>query len=143
MKRPNPGKWSDVFLPQPKRVNWTWKRWLLLALATCVFVDQFFVRGYDDRSAEGILVLILAFRAVPKSELPVLVLVAGAAAAVLTSATFHQLLGATSILWTLVIGLLVLTVMFWHRGKRERVDAVPDAAAADSHSVLHLGDKNS
>lgn len=131
--------WAGVFLPKPRYPRMTWKRWLLLTFAMSIFVDQFFVRGYYNKSDEGILVLILAFRAVSRSELPIFVLIAGAVAAALTSATSHGLLRASSIIWALAIGLLLLVVMFWHRRKPDQIESPPESA--DARSVLHFDDK--
>jgi cellulose synthase/poly-beta-1,6-N-acetylglucosamine synthase-like glycosyltransferase len=141
MKFRDPTTWGQTFLPKPKYPRMTWKRWLLLVFAIFIFVDQFFVHGYYNKSDEGILVLVLAFRAVSSSEFPIFVLLAGVVAALLTSATSHGLLRATSMLWIIVIGVLLLVVLFWHRRKSDQIAAIPTSAGPDPESALHLGDK--
>jgi len=141
MKLKHPAAWGKIFLPKPKYPRMTWKRWLLLAFATALFFDQFFVHGVYGKSDDGIVFLILSFRAVSKSELPVLVLITGAAAAALTSAVGHHFLGAGSLFWAVAIGVLLLVTMFWHRYTRDDTEGPPSSAAADPQSVLHFGDK--
>lgn len=141
MKFKDPASWGKTFIPKPKYPRMTWKRWLLLAFAIALFVDQFFVHGAYDKSDDGIVFLILAFRAVSRSELPIFVLITGTAAAVLTSAVGHHFLRDTGLLWTVAIGVLLLVTMFWHRCTRDYVGGPPSSAAADPQSVLHFGDK--
>jgi multisubunit Na+/H+ antiporter MnhE subunit len=85
-------------------------------------VDSFFVpisRDVDPgRASEGILFLILGFRAVSRSELPLSVLVAGGCLSALVAALNHRLIVSPSLVWTPVAIVLLVFVMFWGLRKR-------------------------
>jgi hypothetical protein len=125
MKLKSPERWGEFFLPKWKGVNWTWKRWILLAFAASAFTDSFFAGGYADKRGEGMLFLILGFRAVARAEPPLSVLGAGSCLVALSAATSHGFAGETSLAWTLVeLGLLLFILLTWRRGRK---DAPPDS----------------
>ena len=114
--------WGERFLPKWKGVQWTWKRCLLLALSVFPFADQFFVplSRWDDRRGEGMLFLILAFRAVARAEPTPSTLIASVGLIILGSATSHDLISEVSLVWTPVeLGLLLFILLWWHRGNRD------------------------
>jgi hypothetical protein len=122
MKLKNPESWGETFLPKMIAVPWTWKRWLLFAFAMSMFVDSFLVpfsRDVDPgRSGDGMLFLILGFRAASRSELPLSVVISGGCLAALTLALNHGFLKSPISYWTLgAIVILLLVVMFWGRRK--------------------------
>ena len=114
-------------LPSWQVVQWTWKRIALFVVAFLSFVDSFFVpvsRNVDPgRSSEGILFLILGFRAASRSEPPLSVLVAGCCLAALVAALNHRLLASPSWLWTPIGFLLLAFVMFWGRRRTDKSDS--------------------
>src|SRR5258708_26197370 len=63
---PEMGPWT--------KTDWSWPRTTLLVIALLAFVDSFFVpisRDVDlGRSAEGLLFLIICFRAVSRRKIP-------------------------------------------------------------------------
>jgi hypothetical protein len=97
---------------------------VLLVVALSSFVDSFFVpisRNVDPgRSSEGILFLILGFRAASRSEPPLSVLVAGVCLAALVAALNHGLLASPSWLWTPIGIFLVAFVLLWGRRWRDK-----------------------
>ena len=117
--------WEKFLLPKSAKIQWTWQRIFLLAVAALVFVDSLIVPYSPSldpgRSGAGILFLIVGFRAVSRSELPTSVIVVGAALAALVSCMNHGLLRSPSPVWTPLMILLVVLVAFWGRGKREPV----------------------
>jgi hypothetical protein len=121
MKLKDPETWGEFFLPKWKGVKWTWKRWLLLAFAISMFVDSFIVpfsRDIDPgRSGDGMLFLILGFRAASSSELPLSVVVAGGCLILLTLALNHGQLRSPSLIWTPIAVALLVFVVFWGRRK--------------------------
>jgi hypothetical protein len=103
---------------------WTWRKILFLIIAVLSLVDSLFIpmsRDVDPgRSSEGILFLILGFRAVSGTELPASVLVAGGCLAALVAALNHRLLTSPSWLWTPIGFLLLAFVMFWGRRRADK-----------------------
>ena len=89
-----------------------------------MFVDSFLVplsRDVDPgRAGDGMLFLILGFRAASRSELPLSVVVAGGCLTALAIALNHGLLETPRFLWTTVGICLIAFVMFWGRRRRER-----------------------
>ena len=125
MKLKSPEHWGDFFLPRWRGVHWTSKRWLLLAIAVSVFADSFIAGGYADKRGEGMLFLILGFRAVARAEPPLSVLVAGGCLVTISAATSHGFVGEVSLVWTLVeFGLLLFVFLTWRWGSK---DAPPDS----------------
>lgn len=118
--------WEKFFLPRWEKTEWTWRRILLLSVAVILFIDSFFVpfsRDLDPgRSGEGILFLIVGFRAASKSELPVSVVVIGTCLAGLVISMNHGLLKSPSLVWTSVGILLTVLVLFWGRRNHKKVD---------------------
>ena len=116
--------WGEKFLPKWKGVEWTRQRWLLLAFALSLFVDSFLVpfsRDLDPgRAGDGMLFLILGFRAASRSELPLSVVVAGGCLAALALALNHGLPETPRLLWAIVGIFLIAFVMFWGRGKADK-----------------------
>jgi hypothetical protein len=114
---------KDFLLPKREKIQWTWQRVFLLAIAILVFVDSLIVPyspGLDPgRSGAGLLFLILAFRAESRSKLPTAVVVMGTLLAALISCMNHGLVRSPSLVWTPLGILLLLLVVFWGRGKRE------------------------
>ena len=113
--------WGRTLLPRLEKKQWTWKMIFLLCVAVFLFVDSFFVptsRNLDPgRSGEGILFLIIGFRAVSGRKLPISVVIVGTCLAALTSSLNHGLLKSPSWVWTSLGLLLVVFVMFWNRGE--------------------------
>jgi hypothetical protein len=97
----------------------TWRRMSLLCIAIFTFVGSLFIPVFRDvdpgRASEGILFLVLGFRAASKSELPTSVVVAGGCLAALVSALNHKLLVSPSWIWTPLAFILLAFVMFWGR----------------------------
>lgn len=95
----------------------------LLGIAILAFVDSLIIpysASLDPgRSGEGMLFLILGFRAVSRSEPPTSVIVAGAALAALVSCMNHGVVRSPSPFWTPLVILLLVLVLLWGRGKRE------------------------
>jgi hypothetical protein len=117
----------SFFLPKFRHVRWTWRRWALLCVAVVPFADQFFLptSRWDDSSSQGILFLILAFRAVAEAEPPPFVVVAGACMASLMTAISHGIVHEVSPIWTpLGLALIVFLLLTWRRGRK---DAPPDS----------------
>jgi hypothetical protein len=114
-------KWESILLPRFEKTQWTGKKIFLLCVAVFLLVDSFFIpasRNLDPgRSGEGILFLIIGFRAVSGRKLPISVAILGTCLAALTSALNHGLLKSPSFAWTFLGILLVLFVMFWNRGE--------------------------
>jgi hypothetical protein len=127
MKSNDSESWGETFLPKWKGMQWTWKRWLLLAFAMSVFVDSFIVpfsRDIDPgRSGDGILFLILGFRAVSGSELPLSVVVAGGCLVALTLDLNHGQLKPPSLIGVPIAHVLAVLVMFWGRRKAGEVSS--------------------
>jgi hypothetical protein len=112
-------------LPSWREVRWTWKRIVLLIIAILSLIDSLFVpmsRNVDPgRSAEGILFLILTFRAASRAaEPPTTVLVCGGCLAALVAALNHRLLISPSWLWTPLALILLAVVMFWGRRRTDK-----------------------
>ena len=88
------------FLSQWHGITWTWRRFLLLGLAFFSLVDSRFIPFSPNvdpgRSSEGILFLILGFRAASRREPPAFVLVCGACLATLVAALNHRLLPSST-----------------------------------------------
>ena len=139
--------WERILLPRLEKTQWTWNRIFLLCVAVFLFVDQLFIpasRNVDPgRSGEGILFLIVGFRAVSGRKLPISVVIAGTCLAALTSSANHGLLKSPSLAWTSLGILLMVFVMFWNRGDQltsghaSRDDSsIP--SSPDSKSTLKL-----
>src|ERR1700688_1769884 len=107
----NAGAWQEIALPRWAQRRWTWRNIFLLAVSVFLFVDSFLVpisRDVDPgRSGEGIIFLIVAFRAVSSSELPISVLVMGTCLAALASSMNHRMLKSPSLIWT-SIGIVLM-----------------------------------
>ena len=135
MRLLNPGTWGQAFLPKWRRVPWTWKRNLMLAFAASVLVDSFFVpfsRGVDPGGAgDGVLFLILAFRAASRRGVSLPVVFIGGSLTALTLALNHRLLRSPSPIWTPLAILLLLVVIFWRprRGVPHKGVEPPDPPA--------------
>jgi hypothetical protein len=148
MKLKDPTTWGGAFLPKPNRVEWTLRRWLLLAFAIAMLVDSFIVPFYGPvdpgGSGAGMLFLILGFRASSKRKLPASVVVAGGCAAALTWALNHRFLKSPSAVWTSLDFALVLFVVFWGRGRRDDSDdpSHQEPARADAQSILDANMKH-
>lgn len=114
-------QWKKFFLPKWEPIKWTWTKKSLLVIAVFSLVDSLFVpisRDVDPgRASEGILFLILGFRAVSRSELPISVLIAGGCLAALVAALNHRLITSPSLVWTPVALILLAFVMLWGRRK--------------------------
>lgn len=116
-------RFGEFFLPKWKRwtkSEWTWQRTSLLTVALLAFADSWSIPPYRNidpgASAEGILFLIVGFRAVSKSEAPsTLVVIASALLLGLTSGMNHELLKSPSPIWTPIAIALLCFVMFWRR----------------------------
>lgn len=114
-------------LPSFRRIRWTWRRWLLLGLAIVPFVDQFLIpiSLWDDRRGEGMLFLILTFRAMASAEPPLAVAAACACLVALSAAMGHGVVREVSPVWTpIAFGLLIFIVLTWRKGRK---GAPPDA----------------
>jgi len=118
--------WERILLPRLQKTLWTSERIFLFCVAVFLFVDSFFVpasRNLDPgRSGQGILFLIIGFRAVSGSKLPISVVIAGTCLAALTSGLNHGLLKSPSLVWTPVALLLLVFVMLWGRRKADGPD---------------------
>jgi hypothetical protein len=92
-------------------------RVFLLCVAAYLFIAQFFIPSVRDvdpgRGSEGILLLIIVFRAPSTYELPTVVLVAGSCLAALVSAMNHGVLKSPSAIWTPTAFVLLGILMFW------------------------------
>jgi hypothetical protein len=115
--------WGERFLPKWKGVEWTSRRWIVLASGLSLFVDSFVVplsRDVDPgRAGDGMLFLILGFRAASKSELPLPVVVASVCLTALALALNHGLPETPRFLWATVGIFLIAFVMFWGRRRKE------------------------
>jgi len=124
MRFKDPEGWAERLLPKWRSVEWTGRRWLLLAFALSLFVDSFLVplsRDVDPgRAGDGMLFLILGFRAASRSELPLSVVFAGGCLTALALALNHGLLKTPGFVWTVVALFLLAFVMFWGRWKKKR-----------------------
>ena len=111
--------WGEFLLPSWKPKQWTWRMIFLLSVASFSFIDSLFIpisRNVDPgRSGEGVVFLILGFRAVSRSGLPISVVAAGTCLAALTAGLNHGLIKSPSLLWTPIALLLAVVVMFWGR----------------------------
>jgi hypothetical protein len=122
-----PETWQRFLLPKWEKRQWTWKKIFLLSVAVACEIDSFFFvpfsRDLDPgRSGEGILFLIIGFRALSRSELPTSVVVMGTCLAALTSGMNHGLLKAHNFFWMETVFFLLAMVMFWGRGKPTQAD---------------------
>jgi hypothetical protein len=114
-----------VLLPKWKswsKSEWSWRRTSLLVMAGIALVDSLFIpmsRDVDPgRSAEGILFLVLGFRAASRRiDPPGSVVIAAAGLVALTASLNHMLLKSPSWIWTPAGFLLLAFVMFKGRGK--------------------------
>src|SRR5258707_9147880 len=117
--------WKRFLLPKWEKRQWTWKMIFLLGVAVFSAIDSLFVpfsRDLDPgRSGEGLLFLIIGFRALSGSELPTSVVVMGTCLAALTSGMNHGLLKAHNFVWMGTAFFLLAMVMFWWRGKPTHV----------------------
>ncbi len=117
-----PGQWQKILLPSWPPTEWTWRRAALLAIAVFSLIDSFFIpisRDVDPgRASEGILFLILGFRAVSRSELPLSIVVAGGCVSALVAALNHSLIRSPSLVWTPLAIILLLFVLLGGRRKR-------------------------
>lgn len=121
MKRRNPEARGSAFLPKFRRVHWTWKRWLLIAFSIVPFIDQSFIplARWDNHSAEGMLFLILGFRAAAAAEPPLYVIVAAVGLVSLVAAISHGILPEVSPIWTPVgFALLFFIALTWRKGRK-------------------------
>ncbi len=128
MRRQEPQSWGPSFLPRFRGLRWTWRRWALLAFAVVSFCDQFFIPTprWDDSSGQGMLFLILGFRAVAAAEPPLVVLVAGGCQVALMTGISHGIVPEVSPVWTpIAFGLLIFILLTWRRGRK---DTAPDSA---------------
>jgi hypothetical protein len=118
-------KWKEFFLPKWQKRRWTARMIFLLSVAVFSAVDSFFIpisRDLDPGSAgEGMLFLILGFRALSRSELPILVLASGTCLAVLASCFNHGIVRA-GMAWMWLMVPLLFVVLFWGRGKRKQTE---------------------
>ncbi len=107
------------YIPRWPSIHWTWGRISLLAFALFSLVDSLFIpmsRDVDPgRASEGILFLILTFRAASRFELPMPVLIAGGCLSVLVSALNHRLMTSPSLIWTPAALVLLAIVILWDR----------------------------
>jgi chromate transport protein ChrA len=117
-----PQAWETVFLPKWENKQWTWRMVFLLCIAVFLLIDSFLVpfsRNLDPgRSGEGIIFLIIGFRAVSNGKLPISVVIMGTCLAVLVACMNHRLLESPSVIWTPLGILLMVLVMFWGRGRQ-------------------------
>lgn len=127
MKIKNLENSEETLLPKWKGVQWTWERWLVLAFAISMFADSFLVpfshNADPGRAGDGLLFLILSFRAASRNELPLSVVVAAGCLAALTLALNHGLLKSPSLVWTPIAIVLLVFVMFWGRRKTAGVSS--------------------
>jgi len=137
--------WERLLLPRLAKTQWTWKAIFLLSVAVFSFIDSWFIPSSQKLepggSGEAALFMIIGWRAVSTSELPISVVVMGTCAAALTSGMNHGFLKSPSLVWTPLGILLTLLVAFWGRGKREQAVS-PPPASPDAKSVLNLSNKN-
>jgi len=116
--------WQKMLRPSWSTTRWTWSRISLLVFAVFSLVDSLFVpmsRDVDPgRASEGILFLILTFRAASRMELPVSVLVAGGCLAALVAALNHGLIRSPSLIWTPVAFALLVFVLVWGRRRADK-----------------------
>jgi LPXTG-motif cell wall-anchored protein len=119
----DPQSWREKLLPRWRGVEWTPRRWLLLAFGLAAFVDSFLVpipRDVDPgRAGDGMLFLILGFRAASRSKLPLSVVVAGGCLTALAIALNHGVRETPRFLWAILGILLIAFVMFWGRRRKE------------------------
>lgn len=124
MRFKDPEGWGEKFLPRWRGVKWTRRRLFLLAFAFSLFVDSFLVpfsRDVDPgRAGDGMLFLILGFRAASTSELPLSVVIAGGCLTALTLVLNHVVQKAPSFVWAPVAIFLLAFVMFWGRRKKDK-----------------------
>jgi hypothetical protein len=118
---------KDALLPKWEKTStllWSRHRIMLLAIAVAAFVDSFYVpisRDVDPgRSAEGLLSLIIGFRAVAASTPTLPVIISAGCLATLIAALNHILLKPASWLSTVVALLLLFIVLFWGGAKPPR-----------------------
>jgi hypothetical protein len=111
--------WGEFFLPKLKGLEWTWRRWLLVAFSVLAFIDSVTVplSQWADRRGEGMVFLILGFRAASRGQLPLSVVIAGGCLTVLSAASSHGLLKSRSVVWTPTMIILMVMVVFWGRRK--------------------------
>jgi hypothetical protein len=121
-------QWSKTLLPSWKPTRWTWSKIFLLAFAVFSLVDSLFIpmsRNVDPgRASEGILFLILTFRAASRQDLPTSVLFAGGFLSMLVAGLNHGLITSPSLLWTPLVFILLVYVMLW--GRRKRKESPPE-----------------
>lgn len=121
------GAWRAFLLPKFRRVRWTWGRLLLLGLALLAFADEVLmpISRLDVGQSEGLLALIIVFRAMAPAEPPVAVSVVGVCVVCLLAAMAHGFINEASPVWTpIAFGLLIFIVFTWRRGRK---GAPPDA----------------
>jgi hypothetical protein len=117
-----PWKWNKSFFLPRLETLWTCNKIVLLVIALFALVDSLFIpfrRDVDPGgSSEGILAIILTFRATRNIAPPLSVLVAGGCLVVLVAALNHQLI-SPGFLWTIGGVLLLTFVMFSFRQSQE------------------------
>jgi hypothetical protein len=122
-----PAVWREMLLPKPKRIKWTWKRWLLLGFSLALLLDSFVVPFHGNvdpgGAGEGMLAILLGARAASICDLPLSVLVSAGAVVALAVASDHRLLKSPSMIWTPLGIALVLVVLLWGRNRPDRGSA--------------------
>lgn len=119
--------WRAFLLPKFRRVRWTWGRWLLLGLAMLALADELLmpISRLDAGQSEGLLALIVVFRAMAPADPPVAVSVVGACLVGLLAAMARGFIKEASPVWTpIVLALLLFLLFTWRWGRK---DAPPDS----------------
>jgi len=117
----NPDTKDATLLPTLRRVRWTWRRWVVLGLAVLPLIDQFFVPVslWDLRRGEGVLFLVLIFRAMAPAQPPMAVLVACACLVAVSGAMGHGIVREVSPVWMPIALVLLLFLLFsWRWGRK-------------------------
>ena len=114
--------WRAFLLPKFRRVKWTWGRWFLLGLAILAFADEFLmpISHWNAGQSEGLLGLIIIFRAMAPAEPPPAVVAASTCLAALSAAMAHNVVREVSPVWTPVaFALLIFLLLTWRWGRKQ------------------------
>jgi len=113
---------------------------VLMCVAVLSFVDSFFIPSSTKldpgSSGEAMLLMVLGIRAGSRRELPTPVMLMGICLALIASLVNHQVLKSHDRLWTTLMFVLLIAVVFW--GRRLKPSEMPEPVRADEKSILKL-----
>jgi hypothetical protein len=127
-------KWKQIFLPETSPTQWTWQMIFLVCVSVLVLVDTFFVSDSPHLDpgveGEGMLFLILGFRAASRRGLSTPIMLLGTGLAIYTSCLNHRLLVIRPNSLSVLTELALLFILILCGYTRKSV-ALPQLVTAD------------